>query len=419
MAEPSDLTEPQIAVELDGAESGADTEIFRGQVTAYEIDSDFLVATDGWSITVYDDTDPSSLRRTFRPLRGIRLYIDGNLQLVGRIDSTRGVADSSALTVSGRDYLADACDGGADPALKFLKGVDIGDAILSVLRPFGITTIASGGFALTRNILTGRRPYFGAPARDYRAAKIDDFKATAGVGAFELANRIAAHHGFMLQPVPTDPTAIALCEPEFRQAALYRLERYTDGLSGNVLTSSASRDYARCPTVTVATGGAVAGGSAVAKTRSEIPTFSSSKSPGNLASNAEVQRIITGPNNIVDVVEHRRGKKPDTTVYGSTRPRYCPMYFEDKDARNIEQLERAARRMIAERTRETLVYSCTVRGHTDPASGATWSVDTIADVRDAVEDVAETLWIQARKIANDGSGATTQLKLIRPGSYVL
>lgn len=412
--------EPQIAVELDGSESGADTEIFRGQVTAYEIDSDFLTATDGWSITVFDEERPRDLRRTFRPLRGIRLYIDGNLQLVGRIDKTHG-GEGSSLVVSGRDYLADACDGGVDPSLKFLKGVDIGDAILAILKPFGITTIASGGFALTRNILTGQRPYFGAPARDYKAAKLEDFKATPGLGAFELASKIAAHHGFLLQPVPTDPASIALCEPEFRQSPLYQISRYVDGLEGNALTSSASRDYSRVPTVTLATGaGGGSGGATVARTKAEIPTFSSAKSPGNLASNTEVQRIITAPNNVIDVVEKRRDpRKPDPTVYGSKRPRYCPMFYEDKEARNTEQLERGMRRMIADRVRETLVYTCTVRGHTDPDSGATWAVDTIAFVQDAVEDVSEPLWVQQRRFANDGGGATTQLQLIRPGSFVL
>ena len=55
----------------------------------------------------------------------------------------------------------------------------------------------------------------------------------------------------------------------------------------------------------------------------------------------------------------------------------------------------------------------------DVIAGATWAVDTIAQVEDGIEDVNEPLWIQQRTFANDGSGPTTRLVLIRPDSLAL
>lgn len=407
--------EPRLTIELDGVEGTDERRFFDGIITQYEIDSDYLLSTDGWSFTVYDDEDPGALRRKFHPLRGIKLYIDGNLQVVGRIDKISGAGDGSALNVSGRDYIADIVDGGADPALRFAAATDIGDAVLSVVQPFGIVTLL-GGFNLTRNILTGKRPYFGPPGRDFKTAKLDEFKASAGMGAYELANKIVARHGYTIQPAGTDRSALVIAEPEFRQEPLYEIVR-----PGNlVLSATASRDYSSVPTCVVATGAGGKTGAKLARLRAEFGVFAADSPAAELVSTPEIQRSITSANNVLDVVEARRKPgKPDTTTYGTDWPLYRPMFYEDTESRNQEQLDRGARRMLAERLRSTLVYDCTVHGHTDPKSGATWAVDTIAMVRDAIEDVAEPMWIQQRTFSGGSSGPTTRLRLIRPGSYVL
>ena len=51
---------------------------------------------------------------------------------------------------------------------------------------------------------------------------------------------------------------------------------------------------------------------------------------------------------------------------------YRPMFFEDKKARNKEQLERVARRELSRRMKDTLTYNCTLRGHRPGVTYCPW-----------------------------------------------
>ena len=100
-------------------------------IEEYRINSSWLTPTDGWSFTVYDNENPGKLRTTFRPWQPIRLDINGQQQIIGRIDRIESAGESgAALTVSGRDYLADAVDGTVDPAIQIKKEMDLGAAML-------------------------------------------------------------------------------------------------------------------------------------------------------------------------------------------------------------------------------------------------------------------------------------------------
>lgn len=403
-----DLDEPKLTVEFED-----DSKSYHTEIKSYELDSDYLTPTDAWSFVVYDPDDPAWLRRTFRPWRPLKLFIEESLQVVGRIDRIESDGPSS-LRVSGRDYVADICDGGVDPALKFKKEQDIGDAILSIVKPFGVTTLYSPNLALTRNILSGRRVVWDkAPPRDFKAAKLDEFKAQENEGAFECANKIAARHGFTIQPtIRRDWLVIG--EPEYRQPVTYKLSR-----PGNIMHAKCSRDWSHVPTVTIARGrhGSPKRGHTISGTDSVLPTFTGGAAP-ELSNLVEVGRIIDP--GILAIREKRYDPKTgDPQTYAYDVPVYRPMFYSDKDSRNVEQVERGVRRMIAERLRPTLVYEATIRGHRDPDSDAIFAVDTIAEVVDGIEDVNEHLWIQARKFSNDGSGPTTTIRMIRPGSFVL
>lgn len=396
----ADMQEDSLSVELE--ETG---ELVSTGIVSYEIDSDYLTPTDGWSFTVYSESEPAELRRKWAPLQLVKLYLNGNLQVAGRIDGNEGSGSDGALSVFGRDYLAGAVGGGVDPTLAFRKGIGLGDAILDILRPWGITTVYDAGGNLTRNLLTGKQPFSGAPPRDFKSAKTDEFKASEGQGAFELAERLAARHGFTLQPAGGERSRVVLGEPEYRQAPLYRIERGTG--SKNVETASARRDYSNVPTVTIAKGrGAGEGAKGVAAIKSQFPTFLQP-----IGDNTEVQRITAGRTQ-----DTRLDPKKSP---GDPRKLYAPLYYQDADSRNVDQLERGVRRMVAERLRDTLTYTCTLRGHSDPDTGAVYAVDTMAEVTDTVDDVEETLWVMSCKRYNRGQGPRTDLVLIRPESFAL
>lgn len=426
----SDLPEESLTVELE--KTGEIIE----RIKQYRISADYLTPSDEFEFTVYDP-DPISLRRKFQPLQRVKLYVNGQLQLIGRIDGTEGTGESSAaLRVYGRDFLGELVDGSADPSVRFKDGTNLGDAILDIVRPFGIETLV-GSFNLTRNLLTGKSIFTGGQSpKDFKAATLPDFKVSEGQGAYDAADKIAARHGFTIQSGGNRAT-LAIVEPLFGLDPTYRLNK-----PGNVLRATTKRDYADIPTVTIVTGRTKkqklsvsekltetwkveATGEAGAKVPDhklvpimlEVPSFGEG-APNEIGRFAEVKRITGIEENIPEIfdarVDWKTGAPP--SPHGIL---YRPLYYQDKDSQTPEQVARGLRRELARRLKSTLVYNCTVRGHRDPDSGAIWSVDTVATVKDEIEDVAENLWILSRTLYNDGAGPKTDLQLIRGGSIAL
>lgn len=400
---------PQHRLEIELEETGERTD----KIQSYSIESDYMTPTDAFEVVLYHRDDPASLRRKWLPLRRVKLYLDGKLQLVGRIDETEGTGDSgAALMVRGRDYLAPLIDGSADPSVRFSADMVLGDAILEILKPYGIVT-AFGNFNLARNLVTGVDVPSGIPAADFREAKVSEFKVGDNQGAHEAANRIAARHGFTLQPV-NQRDSIAIVRPQYGQSPRFTIER-----PGNVLKGSAKRNYADVPTVTIATARGVKGipTSRITGVKGEFPTFGI-EAPNEVGKFEEVKRI-TGIGVGTPQLLMSRFNPRGEGISGNAGLLYKPLFYEDKDSKTVEQLLAGMRRMLADRLKETLVYSCTMQGHTDPQTGAIYYYDTIATVRDEIEDVNEDMWILSRWLRNDGTGPLTNLKLIRPGAIAL
>lgn len=405
---PPDPDNDRLTVEIEGVGFQPN------RILSYRINTRYTTPTDEWDFTVYSEDDPRSLRRRFRPLQPVKLYIAGNQQVIGRIDDIEGDGESgAALKVSGRDYLADVVDGTVDPQFQVKKSQDIGTFLLELLKPYGITTVF-GNFNLTRNIASGRKPFTKNPAKHYKSAKLDDQKASENQGVYEFANTVIARQGFIILPAGTRD-AVCVDSPNYEQAPLYTLSR-----PGNILTGKARRSYKDVPTVTIAHGrtGGSDPGKQSPSSRKEYPTYNKS-GPSKIGGVLEVQKTITSDDGIIVVRENYFDPKArQTTVFGFDFPVYKPLFYRDRDSRNDEQLDNSVKRVIAEKLRDTLVYTCTVRGHVEPKSGATWAVDTIANVHDEIEDVDEPLWIAERTFLNDGSGPLTELGLVRPDSYV-
>lgn len=401
-----DLEEEGLSVEIEGVGT------FYDGFLSYRINSNYTTPTDEWEFIVYSEDDPGALRDRWRPWQPVKLYVSGCCQVIGRIDRIMGVGTgSSALKVSGRDYLADLVDATMDPTYQVGKEMTIGEMILEVFKPWGITSVLSDG-GLTRNIRTGRQPYQPEPV-DLEQLRLEDLRAEENQGVFEFANKIVARHGFTIQPGGTRDSVL-IVRPQYRQPALYPLSR-----PGNLAEGVADRNYANVPTVTLGRGRAGGNKHQVGGSRSVFPTFSEG-APSRIGTTTEVLAITTADNNLAVTRELRYDPKSgDNTLYGYTPPVYKPLFFRDKDSRNDAQVERAVRRMVAEKLRETLQYNATVRGHTETSGGAVWSLDTIARVNDNVERVNEDLWVWDRTLYNDGtSGPMTDMILVRPESYV-
>lgn len=407
MASLPELSAESFCVEIEGVGT------FYDGFQSYRINSNYTTPTDAWEFVVFSDDDAAGLRRKWRPWQPVRLYVSGACQVIGRIDRIMGTGTgNAALKVSGRDYMADLVDATMDPTFQLSQEMSLGEAILEIFKPWGITSVLSDG-GLTRNIRTGKQPYKAVP-EDLDQVKLEDFKAEENQGVMEFANKLVARHGFTIQPGGSRDS-ILIVRPQYDQASLYDLAR-----PGNILEGTADRNYTEVPTVTLGRGRAGGNKHQVGGTRSEFPTFSEG-APSRIGLLTEVQAITTADNSLAVTRETRFDQKrgDPNTIYGYNPPIYKPLFFRDKESRNGAQVERSVKRMLAEKLRDTLLYNVSTRGHTETKSQAVWSVDTIARVDDGVEDVHENLWVLDRTLSNEGTdGPRTDMICVRPESYV-
>lgn len=380
-------------------------------VTSYELDSAYMTSTDGWSVEAWlDESEAKQIGRL--ELQPVELTIGGAQQVLGRVEVTQVGGNGSIVTLQGRDYLSDMVECNVDPTLKIKEQMTVAEAVRLAASPVGITTVASGAAAVgMRNTRTGKPGSGGSAGKDFAALKLDELKPQPGQGIFDFCNRIAARHGATIQPASKRDTVL-LDAPDYTQTPRYRIRRGRDDAArfNNVISATARRDFSTFPTVALFSGqqarGAASG--AAMATRYDFLTLARAFST-ELGAIAE--RVYQGSG------EAARRKPGDTTALGAGKL-YRLLYLKDDQSRNPEQLERAAKRAIAERLKDTLAYSVTLRGHVDPESGGLWAVNTVVDVHDEIADVTEPLWIERRSFRYSAdSGATTELECWRPESF--
>jgi hypothetical protein len=406
----ADLEQHEFVIELEDTGQKA-------KALEYQIDSDYLTEADSWSCTLYNDDDPAQLRRDWLPLSRVKLTIDGITQLVGRIDDTESAGDGgTALRLMGRDYLSESVDGGADPNVKFTKGMDLGDAVLEVLKPYGIVTLL-GNFNLTRDLVTGRDVFSGAQDKEFKEAKLSNFKIQNGMGAFEAANRVAARHGFTIQPTHKRDT-VAIVRPQYGSNPVINID-FPDTRNALIGPPRVKRGYRNIPTVIIASAPGVTDGlpeSPVSGQPGEYQPFGVS-SPNVLGKIDDVKRVIGGPD--APRLLMSRFNPRGEGIAGNNGLLYRPFFYEDKDSRNVEQVEGGLRRELAERMKNVLTYDCSMQGHRDRDSGALYYFDCMAAVFDSINDIRTNMWCMARSVYNRGDGPKTDLRLVLPGALEL
>lgn len=373
----------------------------------WSIDSSYLVATDGFSFTVYD-TDRSKLRGF--EVQPVELIVNGASQALGRVDVTQIGDNGSAIGCDGRDYIADLGECNVDPTLKITNGMSVAEALFQAASPCGIDTILSDDDIALRDIRSGKKTRTKGTAKQSHKAKLSEYKPQPGESIYEFCNRIVARQGATIQPGPARNTLV-ITAPRYDQEPLYTIRRTDDVASASrntIVTATARRDFSKFPTFSLFTGSkAVAG----AKTTGVAKTVDIVEYAGN---SPELERIIGA-----STAGGRRlpGKEDPPLGFGRL---YRLLNFRDEEARDQDQIDNAAKRALSERLKDSLEYTVTLRGHSDPTTGALYSVDTMIRVEDAICDVSETLWIASRRFTySPGQGAQTQLTCWRPEAFVL
>ena len=374
-------------------------------ITEWEISSNYLTSTDGFSFTAYSDKREDLWNLELQP---VTLSVNGAQQVVGRIDKTMMGNNGTAVSFSGRDYIADLVECNVDPLLKIKTGDSIAAAFTEAASPVGIDTVLSDDDLAMRNVRTGVTVKFKKGGKGYAKRILNEYKPIPGEGLYEFLNRLIQRFGATIQP-GNARNILVITAPHYDQDPTYTVYRSTDPtVSGinNVLSSTADRDYSSFPTYSLFTGKQVVGDASQVSCKQENDI-------NELASlqNTEIFDILKD-----STVSGRR--IPGVSTALGLGQLYRLLYLLDKEARTQEQVSFAATRAIADRLKSTLEYKCTVRGHVDPVSGAIWSIDTMVSVADEVCNVFEPLWIVERTLKyGSKDGATTDLVCYRPASF--
>ncbi len=379
-------------------------------VKSYEIDSTYMTSTDGFSFEAFmDEKLQNQLGRL--ELQPIVIEVNGAQQLLGRIERSSIGGNGTAIQLSGRDYISDLVECNIDPIVKIKSSMTVTDAIKFVAGPVGIVNVENGSGIALRNVRSGKHLGGGA-GKDFKALKMEELKSTPGQGIYEFCNKIVARHGGTLQPATTRDT-VAIDEPDYTSQPVGHIRRTaaTSGSVGNnVLSATATRDFTRFPTVALFTGKQAKGGKTASGLSKLFDFVTLARAFGT-----ELGAVIDRVHELSGEQARRKPGSPPGLARGQL---YRLLYHRDETSRNLEQLERAARRAIAERLKDTLSYSVTLRGHSDPETGAIWSPNTMVEVQDTITGVNETLWIEKRTLRySEGSGATTQIEAWRPESF--
>lgn len=387
--------DPRLVVRFE--QLGIETDL----VSDWQIDSDYLVSTDGFSFTVND----SRLRGKRLECQPVELLLDGHQQLLGRIDVTKIGDRGPAITCEGRDYIADLVESHIDPLVVVGGETLLADALLIGLGPCGITAIFSDSDVTMRKVRTGNTR--GQPAsKDFRKLKLEELKPEPEMGCYEWANRIAARHGCTLQP-STKRNELILTAPNYDQEPLFTLYRSTDPRNekaNNIVRGVARRDYSKVPTNVLFTSkvGAKQAGKGTEKLEYGIDQLAYIF--------PELAAVLK------DTAVPQRRKPSDTSRLDGKLYRF--LYQKDEDSKNKEQLQSVARRAIADRLKDTLVYDAEIGWLKDPRTGAIWSIDTIANVQDEVTEVSEAVWVVSRSLSwSRNGGGKVSAKLLRKNVF--
>lgn len=374
------------------------------RVSEYSVRSDFINAVDSFSFRYFTENTTDLDNLLMQP---VTFQVDGRPQVVGRIEADEVGDQGSSIACEGRDYIADLVECNIDPKFILKEGMTLLQAIVDICSPCGITGIAAPGARVD-----ARTGMPGAGTQEmHRLTKKDikDLKPVAGRGIYEVCAEILARFGLTLQPT-LSRSSVAVQPPTYDKPAMGRLTRRLGDVSKNTIVSgSRRRDYSSLPTCAVLTA------------KQGVPVEKGGAkgvlSRWNLADGVsdfpeEVKRILA------DAVTVGR-REPGISGQIPGGQLYRLLYLQDdKVSKTSEHVSHAMMRAIADRMRSTLSYRCTVRGHTNPATGYTWANDTIMDIDDDMARVHEPLWCHAVTFrGSKKEGPLTDLEFLRPWSY--
>jgi prophage tail gpP-like protein len=209
------------------------------------------------AIELGDDGTYPSIQEIIQNGKYYKVYVNGQLNITGRIESQDVPTDSSGGSVTRftiRTKLADAMFCTADPLTR-VRNTSVKDFILELYHPLGIT---EEDFlfdaSVARDLMTGRTSSRGKAPVNLDPIKIDAAKVNPPEAVFDAADRHLRRHGFMHWDSPDG--RIVVGQPEDSELPMYFLQ-YTKGGNSqynNVLSATRTQDLSGIPSAVVVYG---------------------------------------------------------------------------------------------------------------------------------------------------------------------
>lgn len=357
---------------------------------------------------------PRSRRREFRALlqRGkiVQLFCNGAQQASPIITSVREKigAHGHTFTLQCKSLLCTAHEGCVDPAIGNSLGADtrISEIVLKALKPYGFTTIGTDATglvsAMTGAAVNGR----GAPV-SIEELTHKQTQAQPGEPGYAYAARIFSRAGVALGCDHNGE--LILRRPDYSQAPLYDIVQDDD-------RSHAGDRFLLDPEAEVeaTNDGQFSEYVVLGKSADVYGQQSTGAADGGVITEGTV-RPAGCPFEKLALANVPRGRHS----YSAPDAPYKPRFRLDKKARDKVKCEAIAHLMRGIHASEAWRLKCSVRGWV-AASGAVWTVDTIARVYAQDFEIDEELWIyEVERSLDKERGPITSLTLIPKGALLL
>ena len=357
--------------------------------TECTIEDSFLDPCQTMRLRVGVDETRFGLVNRLRKGSQFQVQVNGAPQLSGFIDAVS--IDSShsgtSVEVAGRDILSPVVDSHVDRKLAVPKGVTLrGLARLVFQEQFALPVIFGRGLADLADsdaaAIAARNQAVGKPVAARPRAKrkrptdpMKDVRPRPNEGGYQYFSRFAHRVGYHAWAQP-DGQGVILGAPCYDQDAIGELVNLRGGYgAGNTIERSSIRsDNTAVP--------------------SHVYVYGKSSKPGD-------KSTILG------------------YAVNESAPFFKPFYVTDEESDDKDHADAYARFLLGKALRTASVYQVTVRGFSDPKTGAIYNVDTVLNVTDEVCGVDGPMWVERRVFRKSRGGTFTDLTLIPADSLLL
>lgn len=357
--------------------------------TEATIEDSFLDPCQTMSLRVGVDETRFGLVNRLRKGGQFQVQVNGAAQLSGFIDrvAIESSRSGTSVTVSGRDILSPVVDSHIDRKLAVDKNTSLTKLAEIVFhREFELPVTFGAGFVeilsnaqaidRARDRMVGK-PVKARPVQRRRKATdpLKEIRPRPNEGAYAYFARFAHRVGFHAWAQP-DGQGVILGSPNYDQDAIGELVNLRGGAGGanTIERASITSDNTSVP--------------------SHVYVYGKSSKPGDKSS----------------VIGY---------AVNESAPFFKPFYITDDESDDKDHADAYARYMLGKALRQACVYQVTVRGFSDPATGAIYNVDTVINVHDEVCGVDGPMWVEKRTFRKSRSGTFTDLTLIPADSLLM